>query len=379
MSSPNHNIEYSAADLQRYHAGGMSDAEMHRLEKAALADPFLQDALDGYALQKPDAEVLNLYPQILEKAQPAKVVGIFQNWWKLAAAVLVVGGCVSYFLLADNESKQDGAITVAQQTENPVEIRQADTVQSLINDADSAVNTTPLLPVKPTGDVKLQGGVVSQTNEAAVLDVAEAKAQPAPKEALNKFLIEGRVKDAAGAPVANAEVATADFQVLGVTDSSGVFNLKSKDSDAVVVISQNGYNSAAKSVSTVRKEEIVLNRIAMNDKAASGIPSNNARSNQAIADQFKKVKVISAIPIGGWAAFNTYLKKNTPQIFEAEDKLQQGTVDLSFSIGAGGTPVNILVKNSNCPKCESAAITLLQNGPKWNGQADVTYSVSINF
>ena len=41
---------YTATELMSYHAGTMPPAQMHELEKAALNDPLLQEALDGYAL-----------------------------------------------------------------------------------------------------------------------------------------------------------------------------------------------------------------------------------------------------------------------------------------------------------------------------------------
>jgi len=42
---------YSASDLQRYLKGEMSAREMHNLEMAALEDPFLADALEGFEKQ----------------------------------------------------------------------------------------------------------------------------------------------------------------------------------------------------------------------------------------------------------------------------------------------------------------------------------------
>ena len=39
---------YTADDIMRYHSGLMPETEMHALEKAALEDPFLADALEGY-------------------------------------------------------------------------------------------------------------------------------------------------------------------------------------------------------------------------------------------------------------------------------------------------------------------------------------------
>ena len=45
---------YTAGDLERYVSGQMSREEMHRLEKAALDDPFLAEALEGMMLSGGD-------------------------------------------------------------------------------------------------------------------------------------------------------------------------------------------------------------------------------------------------------------------------------------------------------------------------------------
>ncbi len=39
---------YSASDIEKYQQGLLSPAEMHAMEKAALEDPFLADAMEGY-------------------------------------------------------------------------------------------------------------------------------------------------------------------------------------------------------------------------------------------------------------------------------------------------------------------------------------------
>ena len=39
---------YSAEDIQKYLQGKLNAAEMHALEKMALDDPFLAEAIEGY-------------------------------------------------------------------------------------------------------------------------------------------------------------------------------------------------------------------------------------------------------------------------------------------------------------------------------------------
>jgi hypothetical protein len=41
-------VEYTLTDIERYLQGNMTAAEMHAMEKAALKDPFLADAMEGF-------------------------------------------------------------------------------------------------------------------------------------------------------------------------------------------------------------------------------------------------------------------------------------------------------------------------------------------
>ena len=55
MSNPDKHITpWSAPDVQKYLKGELSAREMHQLEKAALEDPFLADAIEGLS-QRPAA------------------------------------------------------------------------------------------------------------------------------------------------------------------------------------------------------------------------------------------------------------------------------------------------------------------------------------
>lgn len=48
MNERKNNKEYSAIDIQRYLNGQMSAKEMHAMETAALDDPFLAEAIEGF-------------------------------------------------------------------------------------------------------------------------------------------------------------------------------------------------------------------------------------------------------------------------------------------------------------------------------------------
>src|SRR5215212_897133 len=87
---------FTAADIERYQRGQMSAAERHALEKAALDDPFLADAVEGYTYTPtPSADIAALQARLEEKTQHRNPVPLFSkkfSWLQVAALLLVVAG-----------------------------------------------------------------------------------------------------------------------------------------------------------------------------------------------------------------------------------------------------------------------------------------------
>lgn len=93
---------YSASDIQKYLRGELSAPEMHRLEKAALEDPFLADALEGMEIHHslPSApsfqEDMNELQQRLNDRVAQKdsrsVLSFFRPAWKIAAVIILLVG-----------------------------------------------------------------------------------------------------------------------------------------------------------------------------------------------------------------------------------------------------------------------------------------------
>lgn len=87
---------YTAADIAKYWKGELSLSEMHALEKVAMDDPFLADALEGYQHAKdPGTEIKDLRGRLSRRTDRRGGVlpGIFRNtWFRAAAAVIIVAG-----------------------------------------------------------------------------------------------------------------------------------------------------------------------------------------------------------------------------------------------------------------------------------------------
>src|ERR671913_2527871 len=96
MDEKKSHIEYSGTDILNYFAGRLNAAEMHAIEKAALDDPFLAEAMEGYSMMPPE-EVKSRLAALQTNFSPnesSKVVSMRTSkkftGWKAAAAILVV-------------------------------------------------------------------------------------------------------------------------------------------------------------------------------------------------------------------------------------------------------------------------------------------------
>ncbi|HQZ50697.1 MAG: carboxypeptidase-like regulatory domain-containing protein [Chitinophagaceae bacterium] len=101
MATDNNINNFTAADIEKYHKGLLSAKEMHELEKAAMDDPFLADALEGYAVAGVNvaADIAELKGRLAQKTASAKVIPLQTTerknnfrLLKVAAMLLFVAG-----------------------------------------------------------------------------------------------------------------------------------------------------------------------------------------------------------------------------------------------------------------------------------------------
>ena len=120
MSSPDKHINtWSMTDVRKYLAGELSAREMHDLEKAALDDPFLTDALEGLATRanpaapgneaQPSAldhDLTELRARLDARVNVKKKRSVIPLWMRVAAAVILLAGLGStVYYLQQGKSK----------------------------------------------------------------------------------------------------------------------------------------------------------------------------------------------------------------------------------------------------------------------------------
>lgn len=160
----------------------MSPGEMHALEKAALEDPFLADALEGYAnTNTASADMSELSDRLNQrtKDQQAKLIPITRprssfSWWKVAAMVILVAGAgMLVYQFGFNKQNRE----IAQATEKSQ-------VTPTVSDSDAARTPATEQQAQPGQESKtdpIDQKDISANKPAEAIKSRKATKHPAPK------------------------------------------------------------------------------------------------------------------------------------------------------------------------------------------------------
>jgi CarboxypepD_reg-like domain len=251
MSEQDNNIKmYSAADIEKYYSGKMNSFEMHALEKAALDDPFLADALEGYRHSKTiPADIDWLKKTIDNRVQSGKVVSMSpalpkgsKAWLKIAAAVigLLGTGLLVYQFGFNKRTDENIAALEKKESAKPAE---ADKKEEFVL-RDSSANTDALTK-KDNTQITNNGTTAEPTKDQKSEAVTESNIITAPKESERDITTvtapppSANVSQApATAPVTERKeiAAGADKQIttknnIDRDDTRGILNKKVDDAD----------------------------------------------------------------------------------------------------------------------------------------------------
>lgn len=333
---------YTVADIKKYLAGELSPAEMHAMEKAALDDPFLADAMEGMqSLQSSgnasfDADVAALKQRLQNRTTGKRRTVIFLSntrWWQVAAVVLVV---VAIGITYPYLFKQTGRPAMIAKTER------ADSAQALTE----APAATP--------------GTEAIKEPSVAKDKATAMAAPPEDLHPNSSSPKKKRRDAgiaAGAERKAAGVAATGDQPVAANKvqsaPTAVFKDTGKQSEP---IAKTG-NEAEKTDTGKNKD---LARQSQKDTHLDDevvVVGYGKRSRKAFANK----EVQNAEPVAGWEAYRKYLKENR----KAPQDSLKGEVVVSFRVKRDGKLSGFNIEKSLGPDYDAEAIRLIKEGPAW--------------
>ena len=377
-------IDFGAQDFERYYSGNMTGKEMHALEKATLEDPFLKEAMEGYAFTKnATGDMQSLQERLSNRIQEKKETRI--GYWNknlfLKAAILIafLAGAAFIFLMQNNkglennnlasstpsELKEINANNYQTTTTNDVAIQQqpaaasAPVIELNKDDAENKIAEV----VKPLPNPSLKSPNVKEESLAEV-NLRSVAPNAKRKNGDGNFLVKGKVINEQGEPIPFATIVTKKEQIN--TDITGNFSALVKDSSIYGNVVASGYQPQQKQFNYNLPETIILkNEVAKADKVLQQKKSESAkaivkiRGNTSVSAQEEVTNNI-LIPGNGWEAYKQYLQDS---VRFQNDKRE--LVQLTFTVNAAGRPQEIKVVDGLCLPCNQEAIRLLKDGPDW--------------
>ena len=429
MSKNNDHINYDAEYLTRYHAGQLPAEEMHALEKAALNDPFLADALVGLAFDAEARQNLELLESRIDdmagKAEPAggRVVSFGSVFTKIAAAAIIIFGLGYVSWLLYKPADNTGETTLASKTtvKAPVSTH-SDTALTQFPVAEPAKS---LAPVNEAAQPQLKPAPVSKSSAPALSPASNDPNSRAATPEINTPMQDATVatdnamvKDDVAKAVAvekAAEVANYDVQTVTTAAPPAAALKKNAESFSRVsaeelskrnmftgLVTDNAGRPVANATVTVEKTQArfttdqsgkyyISNNTGRDstsliiaktgyapeivmvtaDKTLNTKLDNQARVSTALAaaPAAKRIQVMyngSGAPVNCLSEYQRYVDEEIKTgILNDNPGLTTGTVTLMFDTDMGGTVSNIRVKRGSNQAAISIARRLIENGPKW--------------
>jgi hypothetical protein len=409
--------------LEAYLKGTLDPKSMHRVEKEALEDPFVAEALEGLSQSSAYAQNISLLQRQLQERvaqqQVQKKTSVV-TWQRLSIAAAAAVVFISVGIMFMMRSTQQPVGSVAKNKEVEVQLTPFDAADSTpalaanklpeaAKQAESpALDIAPparsakVIPA-PSSNVADQIPAASVAAKPAMSKNAETEINSAMTEATSTALAKNSVKakkmeeiviqnnsDAQKRSlVASAPAVTAlESRVAGITVPTvqgkvvsqingmplpGAY-VKVPGTNLETITNSNGefafYSDSALEVGKVvtgylgfQQKEVKLKP---NQALAIALKESDQNLSEVVvtARGYSKFDRSKAVPVPsvGSAEYTSYLQKNN-KLFKGADAGQY--VELSFSVSKAGIPEKIKVLKGLEKKYNDEAIRLLADGPKW--------------
>ncbi|WP_175634695.1 carboxypeptidase-like regulatory domain-containing protein [Pedobacter ghigonis] len=406
--------------LEDYLDGKLDAKAMHFVERQALEDPFVAEALEGLKQSPKRKQTLSilqkqLYDRVSERPVKRKLWGITTQRLSIAATATVAFIAVSilFFMRETNRRnaetaarKSNGVIvnldtttavaTVSPKPDTLAKVSKATIIDKAIADAktsDLAINKKTI-----PADYNVQREIAeskaieerASLSKAKVNNFAARRADSvkakfdeplviaaAPQSyGSDKIVFSGNVVDQRdGKPVSGAVVKLAGSKNLTATDTKGYFALPADSSakDKDLLINAIGFKEIPvvgmqdpNAIRTAMSGGKTLNEIALitgsNGRKKENIPAPKItlRAEQNLNGKSAE-EITKPIPVAT-INYQQYLENNN-KLYNPKGPEQ--FVILSFKVKTNGRPSNITVIKSLNKKADAEAKRLIQDGPDW--------------
>ena len=375
-------------NVKEYIQGQRHGKKANQLERQAMDDPFLQDAIDGF--DSVGGDHLSVIKKLEKRVSPTRKPISRSLWIWAAAAVLVLLIGIPLLLLPPG-TKEEITVASSEIIQQTKEITPTAAPQDSVLVADHSGQSPVIDKAKTESNDKVVEIIVNEETEMTTTspDVTTKSDFRGSKDNSEQLLARGRVVDETGEPIIGATIQLGNSNLGAVTDMDGRFSLNvPANADSTLLASFIGMKPQEIPVKenvgdiTLQSDDMALNEIVVvafgTQKKESIVGSVAKIDSDAKTDSFggtDSVATDTYRPFFGNDAFTVYFRENYDKKICAGEEI---IFVVKFNLNSTGRPGNIRIQENSCPAMETEIKRLLLGSPLWSeGNREVTLKIKL--
>jgi TonB family protein len=361
-------------DIERYLRGEMSSSERHALEKDALNDPFLSDALEGAHNSNADHflfDLRELQSSVANRSGKRRPKMISMWNWSIGIAAGLLLVAVSGIYLIGNLSNKQSPLSENIENADPSAFGNTgtyDTIEIVMPRVRPAIASVPAriervttgsTTIRRQAEIEVEANLTDPATIRIEREHEERVSRQSTLLSINPRVIKGTVTSSEdGSALPGVNVVVKGTNIGTITDAEGKYEITLSQPDQKLEFSFIGVKSVA--AETRNKSNVNVKLTPDYESLSEVVVTGNA-----IKEEDDKTFNL-AEPKGGKDAYTKYLQQKLVYPEQALKNEVEGRVTIQFTVDDNGNLSDFKVLNSLGFGCDDEAIRLIREGPAWS-------------